>query len=200
MFKSWSLAAISIAALTVGITPGLAKQIDGSLDLTGTLKLQGSWATPTGLTFVNNKFQVPLGDPGVGDLSFIPDLTIGNIQNLNLSAFVPITNFYNITYAGKTLQFDLDTIDSLTTSLGTVGNSLTLTGSGYFDLTGYDRTPAEFSLTTQCLKFRNGCALTAKLSFSATTTAEPAPTPEPLTISLFGGGLLGMGMKLRRRG
>lgn len=195
--KLFAAAGAVVAGLLVAVAPASATQINGSLDLTGSLKITGSWPSPSGLSFVNNKFQVPLGDPGLGDLSFITDGSIGNIKSISLSSFAPTTDFYDITVGGVTLQFDLLSIDAVSLGSAPSGYSLTLTGAGVFDMIGYDQTPVQFSLTTQCLKTRNGCAATARLSFSATSVA--APVPEPVTLSLFGAGLAGISAMRRKK-
>lgn len=196
-FRYFTAVSTIVAGLAVVAAPASAGQINGSLDLSGSLKISGSWTAPTALTFVGNQFQVPLFDPGTQNLSFITAGSVGNIKALNLSAFSPVTDFYDIAVGGMTLQFDLLSIDTPILGSAPSGYSLSLTGVGMFDLTGYDPTPVQFSLTTQCLKIHNGCATTSRVSFSATTSA--APVPEPVTLSLFGVGLAGIGAMRRRR-
>jgi len=67
--------------------------------------------------------------------------------------------------------------------------SLTVTGNGTLDLTGFDPTPGAYILTTQG---PTGVTVT----FSVTSVAD---APEPTSLAILGGALAGLGLFGRRR-
>lgn len=90
------------------------------------------------------------------------------------------SNGLSLTLTNVVFSFIDDTIDSL----GVIG-------TGTATLTGFDPTPASFSLTTQ------GIANDGPFSFSATTI--PSAVPEPASLMILGSALLGFGLVRRRR-
>ena len=109
--------AVAMGVAVIAAAAASASEINGSLDQSGSFKIVGGWTAPTAIDFVGNEFQVPLGDPGLDDLGGFTDGSIGNIKNLTLSSFVPVTDFYDLTVGGDTLRFDLDTLTVTTAKI-----------------------------------------------------------------------------------
>ncbi len=158
-------------ALVIGLTAAPdahADQIDGTLHFTGTGMLDSSIPTSTQFTsFSNVKVQTGTtsgdyaGTDGISvemtPFTFWPDLSP-----------VPVVPLWAFEHNDKTYAFDLHELTSvMRLSIGTF-QLLSLKGNGSARIDGFDPTPGTWALSTQ--------GGNATLSFSAQTTAEPAPT------------------------
>lgn len=161
----------------------MAIPISGSINFAGSSSYLGGTtpATATGIEFLLG-FTL-LGN--TGDYAGVQP-TLVSFQDFYFSPIMspnPVAPLWTFTDDGITYDFAMT---SVTSSVSPGGNSLTLVGSGILGITGFDDTPGSWVFTTQGNQ--------AIGSFSATSAV-----PEPGTILLLGGGLLGLALYGRRR-
>jgi hypothetical protein len=196
------LTALAISSATVAH----ADSISGFFSATGT----DSFTSST-ITFTPGSSVVAGAIGG----TFATYLTDGNPITF-LSGALPYTTGANIppggipiqlfstTQAGETFAFDITAYNANFVTNGTLGcttgsTCLLVTGDGFFTGTGvvnYTNSPATFLFTSQYVP---GQPLATITSYSASTSAVPAPIPEPATLALFGTGLVGVVGMARRR-
>ena len=145
--------------------------------------------TSSSITF-SNPANIGAGSGSFAILGTPPQCTACATMIATLTAATPLGSTL---YSGHNLAGTLTT-DLIITSApafaftgGTLA-SLTVTGNGTLDLTGFDPTPGAYILTTQG---PTGVTVT----FSVTSVAD---APEPTSLAILGGALAGLGLFGRR--
>jgi len=167
------------AAAVIGLWAGQASAVP----ITGQISLAGADTfTPTSVDFTGPADIVTSSGSYAAVLGTCNDCVA--MTDFNSAS----TNF--VVYSGSN-GLSLTLTDVVFSFTDATQDRLDVTGSGIATLTGFDPTPASFSLTTQ------GIANDGPFSFSATTI--PAAVPEPASLMILGSALVGFGWVARRR-
>ena len=192
--------------LTVGAAGAAsAAPITGSFSLTSFAGsyIGGTAATATGLDFgaagggVGNGYGVN-GTAFVGNaMGSFAGLTNASVSDISLGTTAnPYMSNPFLSFTGSNIVVNFSNA-ALTRSM--LGTSITVTGAATFsDGLAADTTAGMFTLATSS---QNGMSTDVNFTFTSNASATaPSTVPEPISISLLGAGLVGMGVvRLRRK-
>jgi hypothetical protein len=168
--------------------------ITGQLDMTGVVNVENSKGQNTDNNLADGT-QLAFDNP------FLVDIAYGSLDKSGLLGHIqsplvfapkftgPIDNFFTVDniFDHVNISFDLTSLTVNTQN----SDTLSLTGEGVLHETGYADTYAEWIFSTQA----------GQCDFALTWSGDafPSPVPEPASIALFGAGILGLGLSLKRR-
>ena len=181
--RSSSLILSALVGLAINTVPAFADQASGMLSFDG----NDQYSTTTNQIVFEPGSTVVGGVPTGSFAGYFSDGYGYTEYNFAFDgAFTPGTELFFIDENGESVSFTADALS--TTESAAYG--LSLYAMGVVDVSGYDPTPATFTITTQ-----DGGVDSDVVTYSATL----ATVPEPATVAMLGTGLLGFAGIVRRK-